>query len=309
MGIEQGFMEYLSTWEEALDSPAELAVLRKVNRRTPASFKREDVFPREDVKLAEKGADLTAGQCALLAAVALVDAVDLRCPGTDEGKAIQLVESLFELQAVHGFMCLGQSRSEVLSPTQAPLWEAGLAAVLYVAWERKIEGLLGVVSAWWRQYLDLCGAHAVDNSILTPCQRGADAKHPRNASSADRGAIFAFVTYGLCPVKDLTLSLLGARFFQSHLSDVPLPLGHFIPLPAPLHFLRYVDGFVSWFPILPGLNVQWMVGTTRQKPEGAIDVRGGWAVLGEKGGTCPVQPPPGWTSEKIYPAVNPPAED
>lgn len=306
MGIEQGFMEYLSAWEEALDSPAELAVLRKVNRRTPASFKREDVFPYE------KGADLAAGQCALLAGVALVDAVDLRCPGTDEGKAIQLVESLFELQAVHGFMCLGQGRSEVLSPTQAPLWEAGLAAVLYVAWERKIEGLLGVVSAWWRQYLDLCGAHRADHDfrwhILTPGQSGADIKHPGKVSAAGRDSIFAFVNFGAI-VEGRRLDMLGARIFRGHLSDIPLPLGHFIPLPAPLRFLRYVDGFVSWFPVLPGLNVQWMVGTTRQKPEGAIDVTGGWAVLGEKGGTCPVQPPPGWTSEKIYPAVNPPAED
>lgn len=309
MGIEHGFMEYLSAWEGALDSPAELTVLRRANRRTPASFKQEDVFPDGG-----KGGGITANQCCLIGAVALVDAVDLRCPGTDEGKAIQLVESLFELQAANGFMCLGGSRQECLTPSHAQLWEAAMAAVLYVSWRRGVQGLFGVVSAWWRQYLDLCRAHLVAAPegpvILTPGQRGADAKHPDLATNSDRDAIYAFVNHGHGhKVKDSNQYMLGTRLFQGHLENVPLPKAHEIPLPQPLHLLRYADGFVSWFPVLSGLNVQWMVGTTKARPERAILVKGGWAVVDEatgKGGACPAQPPPGWTAEKVYPPIHMP---
>lgn len=297
-GIPQSLMHRLSLYEAALDSPAQLKVLREEPRRTPASFAWNDLFPG-----AVKSPGITANYRALFGAVALVDAVDLRCPGTDEGRSIQLVETLFERQVSRGFM-----EGEVFSSSHGQLWDGAFAAILYVAQKRRIEGLRDVAAAWWRQRLDVWQDHVTnDDRILIPCLRGGERGNTSLSLNSSCDLIHQFIHKGhKRKLADENRYNVGPRLFY-RMENVELRTPERLyPLHSTLRRLRYSDGYISYFYHLDGLKAQWMVGTTARKPEGAVDVPGGWAVLADgtpaeqKGGPCPVQPPEGWTSEKLY---------
>lgn len=184
------FMQRLSEWEAALDSPAKLAVLREQTRRTP-----------------------TLVEGPLSAAVALVDAVDLRCPGTDDGTAIKLCEEIFEMQARDGF-----------------LWPdgriaAGIAAIFYVAHTRRIESLLNSAGGWWRQLIDLMGDEKNGvpprsvQAIYGFVQRG------ERATAADPGMIAPRIFYRLenvplpKPATPYPLAVRGEALEEDHRFD------------------------------------------------------------------------------------------
>ena len=303
-GIAQSLLHRLSLFTAALDSTAETAALREQPRRTPKDFSWEELFPGST-----QSPGVTANDRALFAAVALVDAVELRCPGTDEGRAVSLCEDLFERQRRLGFM-----EGELLTSSHGQLWDGAMAAILFVAHRRKIQGLSGTAATWWRQRLDLWREHVTPlNTILVPCVRGGHLKNPGLACNVSNDAIFAYIEKGRSRrIPDGNRYMTGLRLFQA-MPDIPLPQP---PEPWPLSYRlirrRYPDGWVSVLQGLDGRDTQPMVGTTSWRPAGAVEVPGGWALLGEVPGPVPA-PAEGWTEEKdfgsIYGVLTPAAHD
>lgn len=279
MGTEKALLERLSKYEAAIDSPAKLDELRSDPRRTPASFNFDDLFPN-----APKRFGVTANQLALFAANALVDAVALRCLGTDEGRSLMLVEQLFERQVRWGFMCLSESRREFLTSSHGHLWDAAMAAILFVASRQKLESMVPMIAGWWRQRFDLWDAHFVaePGTILAPCFRGGTSKKPNLAVNESSNAIYKLINYGQRRrFADSNRYMTGARLWQ-RMENIPLPRPSYpYPLPVPLKFGRYADGFESCIDIEDdGLDLQPLVGTTRRRPKDAVKVPGGWATFG-----------------------------
>lgn len=175
-----------------------LAEIATEPRNTPSSLAPEHILDGKSTEPA-----LTA----LMAASAFVDAVLLRCPGTDDGRSMLLVEELFERQAQHGLFRL--SEKDGRPPlNDHPWWDAAMAAVLYVAHHRNLPGIEAMAAGWWRQVID-------------EATRDENAVHGTHAS---RLAIVNFVRYG---IRDASLAefptYTGALLFYL-LENIPLPL-------------------------------------------------------------------------------------
>lgn len=288
-GIAQSLLHRLSQFTAALDSTAATAVLREQPRRTPKDFTWQELFPN-----AQKSPGVTANYRALFAAVALVDAVELRCPGTDEGRAIALCEDLLERQMRKGFM-----EGELLTSSHGQLWDGAMAAILFIANRRKIQGLSGSAACWWRQRLDLWRPHVTPkNTLLVPCIRGGRVKNPALASNVCSDAIFQYIERGKSRhYPDENRYMTGIRLFQA-MPDIELPKpSEPWPLAHRMRRYRYSDGYISILEGVDGRDTQPMVGTTSWRPPGAFDAPGGWVVLGEVEGTVPPVPE-GWSAEQ-----------
>lgn len=156
-------LDRLQRWSLALDSQHELEKMRAEGaRKTPESF--------EGFALAD---------WPLVAAVALVDAVALRCEGSDEGRAQQLCEQLFGMQGARGLFELDEADDRP-RPTMAA-WASACAAILYVSRDKGVSGLFETAGMWWRQVID-------EQAPLTPFMA-----RPEVAALL---AIGAFILYG-----------------------------------------------------------------------------------------------------------------
>lgn len=152
--------------------------------------------------------DSTSGPAStqvLLAAVAVLDACFLRCPGTDEGRALTLLGSLFDRQSELGFLDLGDGPD--LDTESEPYWDAAMAAILYITRDR-YPGPHQAAAMWWRQMLAY-EARKVDRDF-PPC-------------SPSRLAILMFLNRGQRTEAGSDHPLLtGPRLFYK-MENTPLP--------------------------------------------------------------------------------------
>lgn len=252
-----------------------------------------------------------AHQQVLAAAVGMIG-VHLGAEGVDREAAIELASGIFDAQAQHGFMRLSEEprHNEFLTTAFGECWNAGMAAILYVAYARRKEmpGLFQKAAQWWLTYLHALDTHTSAESwpsgvrvTLTPCLRGGSAEEPEKAVCRDRDEILAFIDMGIkVPLVD-ERERTGLRIFYA-MENVPLfeagGAGTVaIPSTNPRHL--GVSLVQAHLPEAHGFQAQWMVGANlTTKPEGAIDIPGGWAVVAsgpaaKTGGKCPVAPPEG----------------
>ncbi|HKV07923.1 MAG TPA: hypothetical protein VJ725_07300 [Thermoanaerobaculia bacterium] len=253
-----------------------------------------------------------AHQQVLAAAVGMIG-VHLGADGVDREAAIELASQIFDAQVEHGFMRLSAEprHNEFLTTAFGEFWDAGMAAILYVVHARRKEmpGLFQKAAQWWLTYLDMLGRHLSASAwesdariTLTPCLRGATAEEPQKAVCRDRDEIYAFVYNGRRTEAGNERERTGLRIFCS-MENIPLfeaGAGRLAaPYTYPVHERAGGSILHAHLPEAHGLQAQWMVGANlKKKPEGAIDIPGGWAVVAsgpaaKTGGKCPVAPPEG----------------
>lgn len=253
-----------------------------------------------------------AHQQVLAAAVGMIG-VHLGADGVDREAAVELASGIFDAQAKHGFMRLSDEprHNEFLTTAFGEFWDAGMAAILYVAHQHRKEmpGLFVKAAQWWKAYLDGLNRHLSAGRwesgvwiTLTPCLRGGTAEEPEKCLCRDRDEIFAFIYNGVRAEAAEERGRTGLRIFFA-MENVPLfeagmgPLH--LPYTNPIHERAGGTLLHAHLPEAHGLQAQWMVGANpKKKPEGAIDIPGGWAVVAsgpaaKTGGKCPVAPPEG----------------
>lgn len=315
MGVEHSLLEDLSARFEAAIATGEHHRPNPISP-TPKDFTFEQLFPG-----AQKFG-LSANHAGLRVANAAFDALIFGAPGTSPARALALIADVLNLQKAYGFMCLSYGRRELWTSSHAQLWDAFMAALLWIVrdcaradrYPNSIApNLLTDLTAWWRQRFDAWGAHLAAGEhgrlvVLMPCLRGARTTkagpQPGLATNASQDQIFDFLAgrHGR-PVDPANHYFLGLRIWQQ-MAGLKLPqvAPALYPMPGGVELKRfsYPGGWVSMIQKLEGSDPQWMVGTTKEKPAGAMDVPNvdGWVLFREAGAIrveCPEPPPHGGT--------------
>jgi hypothetical protein len=296
MGTEKPLMEHLTGVWDALED-GKLGSVQPFFPQTPGEF-----------------AGGTPNHKLLRAAVAYVDAVLLKAPGTDRAKARNLVARVFENQEQRGHGAIGQA-NEVLTPSHSQLWWAGAAAIYAAAATTGDDRIEPLVRRWWRAEAALCHlcGWKVDGQfrVVSPGARGGTPTKPKLTTNPARDLGYHILVTATAPREATKKGWrsqynLGPRILlwllrKGKLDPLRRP-GEGTPLPGPngiqlwtdrdlpelvnpLHVERSGSDFVACFDVLEALEPQWAAGVRNGEP---------WFVpwdgeAGTKhGGPCPV---------------------